>query len=97
LLAILMELGMVIKNKEIPLVLCNAKSKRTGKLCRQPAMKNRKCRLHGGKSTGAKTHKGKLNQKRAVTKHGFYSKEAILERKKTKEYIRKGKKLLLNC
>ena len=31
---------------------CTAKSKTTGKQCRQPAMKNGKCYWHGGKSPG---------------------------------------------
>tara|TARA_B100001123_G_C15224851_1_gene992747 strand:+ start:294 stop:743 length:450 start_codon:yes stop_codon:yes gene_type:complete len=30
--------------------LCGAKAKRTGLPCRQPAMKNGRCRLHGGKT-----------------------------------------------
>lgn len=29
---------------------CTAKSKRSGNLCRNPAMENGKCRMHGGKS-----------------------------------------------
>lgn len=32
---------------------CGAKSKRTGKPCRNWAMANGRCRMHGGKSTGA--------------------------------------------
>jgi len=43
------------KIEGIPLVLCGAKAKRTGKACHQPAMKNGRCRLHGGKSTGPRT------------------------------------------
>ena len=38
---------------------CGAHSRRTGKPCRNPAMKNGRCRMHGGKSTGAP--KGKHN------------------------------------
>ena len=30
--------------------LCGAKSKQTGNPCQQPAMKNGRCRLHGGKT-----------------------------------------------
>ena len=52
---------------------CGAQSKRTGKPCRQPAMKNGRCRLHGGKSTGPRTRKGKALHRIAVTKHGAYA------------------------
>jgi hypothetical protein len=37
---------------------CGAKSKRTGKPCQAPAMKNGRCRLHGGKLTGSGAKKG---------------------------------------
>ncbi len=50
---------------------CGAKSKRTGKPCKQPAMKNGKCRLHGGKSTGPKTPEGRHNSRVANWKHGY--------------------------
>jgi len=63
--------------KDVP--KCGAKSKRTGKPCQQPAMKNGRCRLHGGKSTGPP--KGNQN----AFKHGFYSNDAIAQRR----YIRK--------
>ena len=71
-----------------PVPCCTAKSKRTGNLCRQPAMKNGKCRFHGGKSTGAKTAQGKLNRDKAKLKHGFYTREAIAERKMMREALR---------
>lgn len=31
---------------------CGAHCRRTGNACRNPAMKNGRCRMHGGKSTG---------------------------------------------
>ena len=43
---------------------CGAHSRRTGKPCRNGAMKNGRCRMHGGKSTGAP--KGNRN----ALKHG---------------------------
>lgn len=56
--------------------------------CRQPAMKNKeRCRLHGGKCTGPKTEAGKFRSAQASLKHGFYSKEAMQERKITRELI----------
>ncbi len=49
--------------------------------CRQPAMRNGRCRLHGGKCTGAKTAGGLAKIKLVNTKHGFFSAAAIAERK----------------
>lgn len=57
------------------LVLCGAKSKRNqGSPCKQPAMKNGRCRLHGDKSTGPKTIDGLTRSKSAALRHGYYSK-----------------------
>ena len=55
--------------------------------CKAPAMKNGRCRMHGGKSTGPKTAQGKERSKRANWKHGDYSVE-------TKNLIRELKKVL---
>jgi coenzyme F420-reducing hydrogenase gamma subunit len=52
---------------------CGACCKRTGLPCRQPAMQNGRCRLHGGKSTGPRTEKGRNAIAKACTKHGFFS------------------------
>jgi uncharacterized protein YjcR len=46
---------------------CGAHSRRSGKPCRNGAMKNGRCRMHGGKATGAP--KGNRN----AWKHGNYS------------------------
>jgi hypothetical protein len=58
---------------------CGAKT-RKGTPCLCPAMKNGRCRLHGGLSTGPKTVAGIERIRQAVTKHGFYTKEAVLQR-----------------
>ncbi|MDD5276675.1 MAG: HGGxSTG domain-containing protein [Methylovulum sp.] len=42
---------------------CGAKARSTGKGCLCPAMPNGRCRLHGGKSTGAPTGKANGNYK----------------------------------
>ena len=68
---------------------CGAKNRR-GTPCQCPAMPNGRCRLHGGLSTGPKTLAGIERIRRAVTKHGRYSKQARFER----EHYRK---LLQNC
>ncbi len=52
---------------------CGAKT-RQGTPCRCPAMRNGRCRLHGGLSTGPKTPEGVERIRRAVTKHGRYRK-----------------------
>ena len=60
---------------------CGARCRRNNhKSCRQPAMKNGRCRLHGGKSTGPRTEQGKKNSAKANYKHGCYTKLAMIER-----------------
>src|SRR5215470_7955696 len=54
---------------------CGAKTRR-GTACQCPAMKNGRCRLHGGKSTGPRTPEGLERSRRARWKHGRYSREA---------------------
>jgi hypothetical protein len=53
-------------------------------------MPNGRCRLHGGKSTGAKTAEGIERIRLGVTKHGRYTKSAQTELKQYRE-------LLYNC
>lgn len=61
---------------------CGANAKQTGKPCEAPAMKNGRCRLHGGKSTGPA--KGSQN---ALT-HGMRTAEAIEQRKDVNAILR---------
>lgn len=58
---------------------CGARTRR-GSICQSPAMANGRCRLHGGLSTGPRTAEGLERMRRAVTKHGRYSKTAKDER-----------------
>jgi hypothetical protein len=51
-----------------------------GTFCRYPAMRNGRCRLHGGLSPGPKTAESIERIRRAVTKHGNYSNRAKEER-----------------
>lgn len=68
--------------------LCGAKARTNNHLpCRQPAMKNGRCRLHGGKCTGAKTPEGKKKAAEANLKHGRYTIDAILERKRMRKMM----------
>jgi hypothetical protein len=50
---------------------CGAKT-RFGCPCRGPAMKNGRCRMHGGASTGPKTAEGRARIAAARTTHGAY-------------------------
>ena len=49
---------------------CGART-RGQKTCRGPAMKNGRCRMHGGKSTGPQTSAGLMRSKTTNLKHGF--------------------------
>ena len=60
---------------------CGAKT-RKGIPCRGPAMANGRCRMHGGKSTGAP-----LGNNNAL-KHGQYTKDAIELRKNIGKLLR---------
>ena len=53
---------------------CGART-RAGHGCGQPAMKNRRCRLHGGKSTGPRTVDGLERSRRARLVHGLRGRE----------------------
>ena len=48
---------------------CGART-RAGRPCRQPAMANGRCRLHGGKSTGPRTAAGRARSRKARLVHG---------------------------
>ena len=50
---------------------CNART-RAGAPCRQPAMPNGRCRMHGGRSTGPTTQAGHASIAAARTTHGYY-------------------------
>ena len=65
---------------------CGAKT-RAGTSCKAPAMKNGKCYLHGGKSTGAP--KGNQN----ALKHGYYTKDSIEHRRYIRKLIKDSQEL----
>lgn len=75
---------------------CGAKARTNNyQPCRQPAMANGRCRLHGGKSTGAKTKEGQLRSKNASWRHGMASKEALEEKKAFRNLLKQYKSTLL--
>jgi glucans biosynthesis protein len=62
---------------------CGARTRGGGR-CRKPAVKGkRRCRLHGG-AEGSGGQPGNRNARR----HGFYTKEAIAERRRLRALIR---------
>jgi hypothetical protein len=67
---------------------CGAKTRR-GTKCRCPAMRNGRCRLHGGLSTGPKTPEGRARCAKAAWKHGRYSAEtkALKRRRRTRARV----------
>lgn len=68
---------------------CSARSKRTRKRCRAPAVKGwTVCRFHGAGGGGPK---GKRN---GNYKHGFYTNEAIQERRALSALLRVSRKSL---
>ena len=72
---------------------CGAKT-RKGPPCRGPAMKNGRCRMHGGKSTGPRTLQGLERSRKANWKHGYHSRRAIGERKLMQQFMKGCKEFL---
>ena len=66
---------------------CRARTRR-GSPCQSPAMKNGRCRMHGGTSPGAP--KGNKN----ALKHGRYTAEAIARRREVAALIRAARQLM---
>jgi len=76
--------------KQLPMHLsprCGAKT-RSGNPCQGPAMKNGRCRMHGGTSPGAP--KGNRN----AWKHGHYSAEVVATRQAIRALIRNSGELV---
>lgn len=67
---------------------CLARNRR-GQPCQAPAMRGRKrCRLHGGKATGAKTAEGRERIRQAHLVHGMYTPEMIALRREARQLSR---------
>jgi hypothetical protein len=67
---------------------CGART-RAGECCRQPAMRNGRCRMHGGLSTGPRTAEGRARCASARRTHGFYSAEITALRRAGTAYCRR--------
>ena len=72
---------------------CGAKT-RSGTPCKSPAMANGRCRMHGGKSTGARTPEGLERSRKANFKHGLYSAEVIEECRLMRQLLRDSRETL---
>jgi hypothetical protein len=66
---------------------CGAKTRRHT-ACLNPAMRNGRCRMHGGASTGPKTAQGLKRSQRARWVHGRSSKEAKQARAESQQQWR---------
>jgi uncharacterized protein YjcR len=70
---------------------CGAKT-RSGRPCRSPAVSGKKrCRMHGGAPGSGAPH-GNQN----ALKHGFYTREAIAERRQLRALMQRSRKLLMD-
>lgn len=72
---------------------CGAKT-RKGTPCRSAAMKNGRCRMHGGSSTGPRTPEGIDRIRASRTKHGRYSAASIAARRQARAALREIRALL---
>jgi len=66
---------------------CGART-RKGMPCQAPAMRNRRCRMHGGASTGPRTPEGLERCRLANWKHGEYSAKALEQRRMFSTFFR---------
>jgi hypothetical protein len=72
---------------------CGART-RKGLPCASPAVRGRKrCRLHGGRSTGPRTAAGLTRSRQAHWKHGRFSEEARREAAQVRELLRECKEM----
>lgn len=65
---------------------CGAYARTTGEPCKSPAMANGRCRMHGGKSTGAPEGKANGNYR-----HGRRTQKRIKERRDLREFCRNAR------
>lgn len=71
---------------------CGART-RAAMACQSPAMRNGRCRLHGGLSTGPKTPEGLARIVQARTVHGTYGAEMRSLRQSIREMRDEARRL----
>lgn len=72
---------------------CGAKTRR-GASCRNLPMRNGRCRMHGGTSTGPKTAAGLAKARQVVTIHGGRSREMIEFRRRLRGMRAEARRLV---
>ena len=72
---------------------CGART-RNGEPCRSFSMRNGRCRMHGGGSTGRKAAAGIASHREAVTIHGGRSREMIEFRRQMREMRTEARRLV---
>lgn len=72
---------------------CCAKTRR-GTLCQSPAMKNGRCRIHGGTSTGPRTPEGLARLRAARTTHGGRSRELDRFRREMRDMLMEAAEMI---
>ena len=78
-----------------PMHKCGAKCRtNNNQPCRNYAMKNGRCRMHGGKSSGARTEEGRKRIGAAHIKTGKRTKKALADRKEACKLTREARALL---
>ena len=72
---------------------CGART-RSGSPCRNMPMRNGRCRMHGGASTGPRTAEGLARWRAAVTIHGGRSQEMIEFRRRMRKLRADARKMV---
>jgi hypothetical protein len=67
---------------------CGAHARSSGRPCQAAAMRNGRCRFHGGKSTGPRTPEGLARSRRANWKHGGRSRAVVEQRREARRELR---------
>lgn len=69
---------------------CGAHSRRTGRPCRNGAMPNGRCRMHGGTNKGAPR-----GEKNGAYHHGLLAAEAVQRRRGVRDLMNESRDLLV--
>ena len=65
---------------------CGAKTRGGAPCKKHPITGRKRCRLHGGRSTGPKTPEGLARMRAAKTKHGLFTAAGKAEKQKDRDY-----------
>lgn len=73
--------------------LCGARKRKNGEPCRAKAMKNGRCRIHGGKYSPPKTKEALERRNKANFRSGLYTKEMLDVKLTMREINRESRNL----